>query len=91
MLFSRTLFYSQKLLYIDNWWARINDRVLHLFFHHLICIIPFTGAHPPHEISHLLQKIEQRMREMWVHLEHPGYVTLLSFWYMMNSSYFTNY
>ena len=34
---------------------------------------------PPHEISHLPQKIEQHMREMWVHLQNPEYVTLLEY------------
>ena len=36
-------------------------------------IILFRDAHPSHEIVHLPQKIEQRMREMWVHLQNPGY------------------
>jgi hypothetical protein len=41
-------------------------------------VAPKSGdAHPSHEMPHLPQEIEQLVREMRMHLQNPGYMTLL--------------
>jgi hypothetical protein len=54
---------------MESWHLQSGDAVIDYWRY----IISFKDAHPPYEIPHLPQEIEQLVREMWVHLQNSGY------------------